>query len=221
MHKTPKGESCHLTTADRRSDTVFNPPNNPDGIPLVSFPAWAVLALGLRDSYKWVLLCFYSSLHHRISSRRVYFRLPPQRWWWRCWKWTPRWEWASAAGLPEPWMEISQHNGQSICHELNRLADFPLAAAPDIRGLRCGSTRSMGPLLKSHGWAAVRRFLCRWFRFDMSWMMFWCFSLSHSHSLPHVAAFSSHSLWCCLCCGRIGVFWMNLVSERFTSIIFG
>ncbi len=24
---------------------------NPDDIPLVSFPAWAVLALGLRDSY--------------------------------------------------------------------------------------------------------------------------------------------------------------------------
>lgn len=92
----------------------------------------------------------YFIKHYIISSQRVYFRLPPPRWWWRCWKWTPRWEWASAAGLPEPWMEISQHNGQSICHKLNRLADFSLAAAPDTRGLCCNSTRSMGPLLKDH-----------------------------------------------------------------------
>jgi len=48
-------------------------------------------------------------------------------------------------------MEISQHNGQFNCHELNRLADFPLAAtALDTRGLCCNSTRSVGPLLKGH-----------------------------------------------------------------------
>ncbi len=71
------------------------------------------------------------------------------------------------------WKSPSTTASLFIGNELNRLADFPLAAAPDTRGLR-----SMGPLLKGHGWATVRLFLCRWFRFDMSWMMFWCFSLS-------------------------------------------
>lgn len=153
----------------------------------------------------------YFIKHYIISSQRVYFRLPPPRWWWRCWKWTPRWEWASAAGLPEPWMEISQHNGQSNCHKLNRLADFPLAAAaPDTPNSIClcwTSTRSVGPLLKGHmaepliGVVSVAESALTWAG--------WCLvTLSLSLSITHCRMWLKHGL----------LLLLNLLCERIVLV---
>lgn len=84
---------------------------------------------------------------------------------------------------------------------------------------------------RPYGWAAVRRCLCRWFRFDMSWMMFWYFShslsLSFSIRLLTVTCGWNTDYYCC--CSQliepivvlaIPCFWMNLSCERIVLVHF-
>lgn len=150
----------------------------PDDIPLVSFPAWAVLALGLRDSYIWVLLGFYQSLY-LISP--CLFPLTS----------------------PALVLEVDAALGVGERCRVTRAMDGNLPAQRPVYLSRAKPTNVSGFSPSSSarytGTAVKRPWLSHCPAFFVSLIPFltwagWCYGASHSHSLPHVAAFSSHSM---------------------------